>query len=278
MRQQSDLHVHSYYSPCAHGVDETTQPLAAPERLIRRAQALGLTEIVFTDHFVEDPTAPGMVLFYKGSGPAIIRSLKDELSRLPLPSGLDVYVGCETETLSTEWVGVGPETAAQLDFILAPTTHYHLPGVPQPRSWAPADVADHMLTMLDAVAAMPWIDAIAHPFAERESLIGDLRAIYEAMETSRLCDVLGRLAHNGIALEVNGSCFGSDALPHYGTVYGEIVGLARKVGLRFTYGSDAHDFRLLGFSSAAEMWLRTVQLHDADWLTATEIKARRGRT
>ena len=88
-------------------------------------------------------------------------------------TGCAVYIGCETETMSTEWIGVSEALSAELDFVLAPTVHYHLPGVPQPKSYAPADVAGHMLEMLQSVVAKPWIDSVAHPFAEREELIGD---------------------------------------------------------------------------------------------------------
>ena len=275
MLLSSDYHIHTYYSPCGHRVDESARPVAAPERHVQRAHELGLSEIAFTDHFVEDPTAPGTVLFYKGSGPAIIEDLKRELSRGPQFDDLDVYIGCETETLSTEWVGIGPERARQLDFVMAPTTHYHLPGVPQPNSWAPADVADHMLTMLESVGHKPWIDAIAHPFAEKEALIGDLRAIYEAMEASRLTDILGLLSRNAIALEVNGSSVASENLPHYGAVYAEIVALAKSLGVRFTFGSDAHDYCTLGLSSAAEAWILTAGLETADFLTMADLGARR---
>ena len=78
-----DSHVHTYYSPCAHRVDETASPLASPARHLRRAAELGLHSLVFTDHFVEDPTLPGVVLFYKGSGAAMLRNLRAELDRLP---------------------------------------------------------------------------------------------------------------------------------------------------------------------------------------------------
>jgi len=270
----TDFHVHTYYSPCGHRLDDAGQPLAAPERHLQRAQELGLTEIVFTDHFVEDPRAPGVVLYYKGSGPAIIANLKKELSRWPVPDGLDVYVGCETETMSTGWVGISPDLAHELDFVMAPTTHYHLSGVPQPRSLKPVDVADHMLTMIESVAHKPWIDAVAHPFAERESLIGDLRAIYEAMDSSRLTDILGLMSHNGIALEINGSSIASEHMPHYALIYSEIVKLAKPLGMCFTFGSDAHDYRKLGLGPDVEKWIWETGLREGDFLSMANLRAR----
>jgi histidinol phosphatase-like PHP family hydrolase len=237
---------------------------------------MGLSAIVFTDHFVEDPAAPGAVSFYATCGPAMIADLRAELARIEPPEGCHVYLGCETETMSTGWVGVSPATSAALDFVLVPTTHYHLPGVPRPASWAPGHVADHMLTMLEAVVTRPWLDSVAHPFAESEALIGDLRGIYDAMDRARLEDVLGLAARHGVALEVNASSLEAENMPHYAGVYAEIVRLAHGLGVRFTCGSDAHDHRDLGITPAAEAWIAAVGLTPDDFLTPEALRARRG--
>ena len=42
----------------------------------------------------------------------------------------------------------------------------------------PGDVAAHMLTMLESVANKPWLDAVAHPFAEAEAVISALERDY----------------------------------------------------------------------------------------------------
>ena len=270
-----DSHVHTYYSPCAHGVDKASRPVASPERYLQRAGEIGLRALVFTDHFIEDPALPGVVLFYKGSGEAILGNLRLELDRLPAVQGCDVFVGCETETMSTEWVGVGEAMAKELDFVLVPTTHYHLPGVPRPASYAPRDVARHMLVMLEAVARKPWLDSVAHPFAEIESLIGDLRAIYEAMDKARLRDVLGLAARNGVALEVNASCLTSPELPNYATVFREIVSLAKSLGVRFTFGSDAHGYANLGMTLEAETLITSSGLTPGDFLSPQMLRAKR---
>ncbi|HHX64598.1 MAG TPA: hypothetical protein GX702_06885, partial [Chloroflexi bacterium] len=270
-----DTHVHTPYSPCGRKTDDEGAYLAAPERYFRRAQEMGLQAIIFTDHFVENPAAPGSVPFYSSCGPEMISDLRAELARLEPPEDCRIYVGCETETMSTEWVGVSPEVSAALDFVLVPTTHYHLPGVPCPPSWAPEDVADHMLTMLASVVTRPWLDSVAHPFAESEALIGDLRAIYEAMDRARLEDVLGLAAHHGVALEVNVSSLASKNMPHYTEMYAEIVPLAKQMGVRFTCGSDAHDHRRLGITQAAEEWIAAVGLTPDDFLTPEALRARR---
>lgn len=270
-----DTHVHTYYSPCGRKVDEENHPLATPQQYLDRAEALDLQTIIFTDHFYEWPADPAAPQFYKGSGKAIIHNLRRELEVLETPSQCQIYVGCETETPSVDRVGIDPQTAASLDFVLVPTTHYHLSGVPQPKTFKTQDVADHMLTMLESVVRREWVDAVAHPFAEKESLIGNLQRIYEAMDKGRLQDILGLAAENGVALEINGSSVTSADLPHYADVYREVVKLAEPLGVRFTFGSDAHDHRDLGMSSEAEAWIRGTGLATSDFLTPEELRARR---
>jgi len=269
-----DFHVHTYYSPCARELDEEGLPLAAPERHLARAAELGLKAIAFTDHFVQDPAAPGVVLFYKGTGPAMLANLRTELARLNLPPQVEVLVGCETETMRADWVGIDREFARTVDIVLVATSHYHLPGLPRPPSWAPADVAAHMLDMLEAVVRLSYIDAVAHPFANDENLIGDLRAIYEAMSRARLEDVLGLAVDRGVALEVNGAALVSEGMPHYPVIYAEICRTAKPLGVRFLYGSDAHDYRQLGMRPEVARWIEGVGLVEADFLVPDDLRAR----
>jgi histidinol phosphatase-like PHP family hydrolase len=271
-----DLHVHTYYSPCARELDEEGSPLAAPERYLAQAAQLGLKALAFTDHFVQDPTAPGVVLFYKGTGPGMLANLRSELARLNPPTGIEVLVGCETETMRNDWIGIDPEFARSLDLVLVPTTHYHLPDVPRPLSWAPADVATHMLDRLEAVVQLSYVHAVAHPFADDEELIGDLRALYEAMPPARLRDVLGLAAESGVALEVNGGALTSEGVPHYPAVYAEICRMAKLLGVRFVYGSDAHDYRRLGMTPEVAHWIAEVGLSGADFLGPDDLRARKG--
>lgn len=272
-----DLHVHTYYSPCARREDAQGRPAATPERYFERIRELGLRLIVFTDHFVQDPSAPCMVQFYKGSGPAILQDLRAELARLEPPEGLQVLIGCETETLAPGTLGVSRALAEQLDFVLAPTTHYHLTGVPQPRSFEPQDVADHMLMMLESVVRLGWVDAIAHPFDERESLVGDLRRIYEAMDKTRLDDILELAAQQGVALEVNGSAINSPNRPHYPEMFLPVVQRAKALGVALTFGSDAHSLDMLGMSSENEAWFQQAGLSADDFVTPDALRARKNR-
>lgn len=272
-----DLHVHTYYSPCARREDAAGRPAATPQRYLERAPELGLHLLAFTDHFVEDPAAPGMVQFYKGSGLAILRDLRAELARLEPPEGLQILIGCETETLAPGAPAISRTLAEQLDFVLVPTTHYHLTGVPQPNSFAPQDVAEHMLLMLESVVRLGWVDAIAHPFDERESLVGDLRRIYDAMDKSHLDDILSLAAENDTALEVNGSAINSPNRPNYPAMYLPVVQRAKALGVLFTFGSDAHSLDMLGMSPENIAWLQDAGLAASDFVTPQALRARKAR-
>jgi len=272
-----DLHVHTYYSPCARREDAAGRPAATPQRYLERVDELGLRLLVFTDHFVEDPTTPEMAQFYKGSGPAILRDLRAELARLESPTDLQILIGCETETLAPGRPAISRSLAERLDFVLVPTTHYHLTGIPQPRSFAPGDVAEHMLLMLESVIKLGWVDAIAHPFDEREALVGDLRCIYDAMDKSHLDDILALAAENGTALEVNGSALNSPNRPHYPAMYLPVVQRAKALGVRFTFGSDAHSLDMLGMSPENAAWFQEAGLTANDFVTPQVLRAHKAR-
>jgi len=272
-----DMHAHTYYSPCGRRLTADGQPSATPARYRDEAQRLGLQTIYLTDHFVEDPTNPAAPQFYKGSGPAIHADLRRELAMLGEMEGVRFLVGCETETFSTEQVGIGPAMAAQLDIVLVPTPHYLLTGVPQPASAAPADVARHMLTMLNSVVLKPWLDVLAHPFAENETLIGDLRAIYDAMDRRWLGDILGEAARARIAVEVNVAPLHDKGIPHYREVLAQFLPLARAAGCKLSLGSDAHQVDMLAWPMQENAWLTELGLGPADFLTPAERGARRYR-
>jgi len=272
-----DMHAHTYYSPCGRRLTADGQPAATPSLYATEAQRLGIGVIYLTDHFVEDPTDPAAPQFYKGSGPAILADLRRELAALGRQDGVRFMVGCETETYAAGRVGVSPALAAQLDIVLVPTTHYHLTGVPQPAGDAPTDVAHHMLTMLASVVCKPWLDVVAHPFAENESLIGDLRAIYDAMDENWLADILGRAAEVGMAIEANAASLSDAGIPHYREVMAQFLPMARAAGCKLSLGSDAHQVDMLAWPLQVEGWLRGLGLGEADFITPEDLVARRGR-
>ena len=87
-------------------------------------------------------------------------------------------------------------------------------------------------------------------------------------------DVLGLAAERGVALEVNGAALVSERKPHYPTVYAEICRTAKALGVRFTYGSDAHDYRKIGMRPEAARWIEETGLSTSDFLTPDDLRTR----
>ena len=133
-----------------------------------------------------------------------------------------------------------------------------------------------MLDRLEAAVRLDYVHTIAHPFSDHEHLIGDLRAIYEALPPARLQDVLGLAADREVALEVNGASLASPTKPHYPVVYAEICRIAKGQGVRFTYGSDSHNCEKLGMTPEVAAWIDETGLLVSDFLTPDDLPAKRG--
>ena len=110
-----DLHIHSFLSTCSKCPEQT------PERIARYAVEEKLSTVCITDHFW-DETVPGASPWYeKQDMPHILQS-----KPLPQPEGVRFLFGCETELDQRLRVGISPERMEQMDFIIIPTTHFHM--------------------------------------------------------------------------------------------------------------------------------------------------------
>ena len=110
-----DFHIHSRLSSCSH------DPEQSPEQILRYAEREGLKTIVLTDHFW-DERVPGASKWYsKQDYPHICQS-----KPLPQSEGIRFLFGCETEMDKDLTLGCSRELMEELDFILVPTTHFHM--------------------------------------------------------------------------------------------------------------------------------------------------------
>jgi len=64
-------------------------------------------------------------------------------------------------------------------------------------------------------------------------------------------------------------------MPNYAPVYGEVVRRAKPLGVRFTYGSDAHDYRNLGMSKDVDAWINECGLVSSDFWCPADLRAKR---
>jgi sugar phosphate isomerase/epimerase len=110
-----DLHIHSNLSTCSRCPEQT------PERIAQYAVEEGLKTICLTNHFW-DETIPGASNWYMPQDYPHIASAKP----LPQPEGIRFLFGCETELDQNLTLGISRERMALMDFIIIPTTHFHM--------------------------------------------------------------------------------------------------------------------------------------------------------
>lgn len=113
----NDLHIHSRLSSCSNDPAQTTA------RILRYAQENGLKTVCLTDHFW-DETLPGASSWYAPQDFAHISAAKP----LPQAEGVRFLFGCETELDRFLTLGVSKERFSAFDFIVIPTTHFHMRG------------------------------------------------------------------------------------------------------------------------------------------------------
>lgn len=228
-----DLHIHSEISLCSNDPEQTT------ERILRYAKENDLSTVCLTDHFW-DETVEGASDWYKKQDWAHITKA------LPLPEekGIKFLFGVETELNKELTLGVSRERMDELDFIIIPTTHFHMRGytITEEDAASPENRAKAWVRRLDAVLNMdlPFHKVgIAHLACgliapTREEYLETLNRIPE-YEMIRLFTKAAKL---GVGIELNSS----DMNPAEGeedTVF-RMFRIAKKCGCKFYFGSDAH--------------------------------------
>ena len=112
-----DLHIHSHISSCSNDPEQTN------ERILRYAEENGLTTVCLTDHFW-DERVDGASGWYAKQNFEHISKAKP----LPQTDSVRFLFGCETELNSRLTVGVSKDRYDAFDFVIIPTTHFHMKG------------------------------------------------------------------------------------------------------------------------------------------------------
>ena len=111
-----DLHIHSQISLCSDDPDQT------PDDILKYAKDNNLNTIVVTDHYWDEKASEAEDIFYKLQGFERISKSRP----LPQAEGIRFLFGCETEMDRNFNIGIVPERYDEFDFIIVPTTHYHI--------------------------------------------------------------------------------------------------------------------------------------------------------
>jgi histidinol phosphatase-like PHP family hydrolase len=224
---------------------------------LQYAKENGLNTICLTDHFW-DETVDGASGWYSKQDYGHIEAAKP----LPQAEGIRFMFGCETELNASLTLGISEEKYSLFDFIIIPTTHFHMKGYTLSAEEASSaeNRAKAWVKRLDAVLNMslPFHKVgIAHLTCgliapTREEYLEVLRLIPED-EMRRL---FNRAAKLGVGIELNASDM-NFAEGEAETVL-RIYKIAKECKCKFYLGSDAHCPK--NFSNTKEIFERAVNL------------------
>lgn len=234
-----DLHIHSYLSSCSNN------PAQNPERILKYAKENGLHTVCLTDHFW-DETVAGANLWYKPQNYKHICLAKP----LPQDDNVKFLFGCETEMNRFNTVGLSGKRIDAFDFIVIPTTHFHMTGftvslkdlmTTQGRVKAWVDRLEYVLNM-----NLPFHKVgIAHLTC---SSLGRTRKKYldtlKALPVSDMERLFEKAAVLGVGIELN-----SDDLEWRNEEEAIVLKpykIAKECDCKFYCGSDAHGPTRLG--------------------------------
>jgi len=265
-----DFHIHTLRSPCA----SRRGPEAGLPAYVPRVRELGWKQLCISDHVVEDPTLPWVGPFYECQDRRMIDSARQEAEALA--PDLDIYVGAEADMFDVDKFCASAEWSAELDFLIMPPNHFHLEPHVQPPSTEPDDVAAFVWAHMEAVAAQPWIDIMAHPFLTFLKDWPPLDQIVPRITDAQRQELFDTMVRNRQALEINTCCSNN---PLWREVARPFYQMAVDRGVLLTYGSDAHSVDRLGmFRELAWPFVESLDVTPEQFATPETFLAKRGRS
>jgi histidinol phosphatase-like PHP family hydrolase len=262
-----DLHIHTHLSARSPGSE------AAPEAYIRRAAELGIRTIGFTDHVWDErvpfpaPETYWYKNFYQGQSVERLRSLRDAIPADTL--GVRVLIGAEAE-FAQGVLGITPEAAATLDFVLAAHSHIGMLDFVRPRTMtSPRDIAAHMLASFNDLVTRGIATIAAHPFWPDDMADPvNLPLVFSFLSDGAFENSFGRAAEFHVGIEINLSIFnaGGPENPVYDDTYFRMYRIAKKMGCKFSLGSDSHTVSNMDLNGNFEKALRRAGLDGDDFV------------
>jgi HisJ family histidinol phosphate phosphatase len=254
-----DFHVHTSYSDCAKIKSE-----AAPNRMINQAEKLGIKTIGFTDHFAQFPPYPTPK--WANCGIQMIDSLRKDIKNIDSP--IQILIGVEADVINPQKLSIDKTFASQLDYVTVSASHFHLPGIKKPGTMNVNAIAQHYLTMIKAALTFDYISVIAHPFKTPKNVFGSPNEYMDIIPRKDLYEIAEMAKQQQIAMEING-ILGLDM--NYFQAVKEFLLICKEIGVRFTYGSDAHHRKQLEPSPGFYQIVNELNLSVEDFLTPEEL-------
>ena len=237
---------------------------------IQTAQSLGIEILGITEHVWDITHIPTDSPYYQDK--TLERLLAMRGDSPPSPPNFKLLWGGETEYAAVPaQVGILPEQAGSLDYIVVPHSHFFLPGFTFPADMnQPEELAGYMIKTFREVARLPVTNVIAHPFDPTAAPFQQedfLSAVFDHLSPSVLEDCFSLAARNGKIIEIN---LGSFVLglkhPLYQKTYLPMFAVAKRTGCRFCLASDAQRAEQLSRLSPenARFVIEALDLHPED--------------
>lgn len=256
-----DFHIHSKLSLCS-GREEQTK-----ENILKYAIDNNLNTICITDHFWDEAVPGAWHDFYTVQNFPHISQIKP----LPQAEGIRFLFGCETEMDKFSTVAVSKGKYDEFDFIVIPTTHFHMRGLTvheedlattekKVKIWLKRinDVLDLDLPF-HKVGFAHLTTALIEP--ERENLLKFIEAIPE----DELRATFKRVAEKGAGIELNRD--GMNFTEDDAHIMLKPYRIAKEMGCKFFFGSDAHNPE--GLKASPPLFERAIEylgLEDTDMI------------
>ena len=275
MKITCDLHAHTHLSVCG-------QDCSTIARYVETALDFGLNTVGIADHMwdAEIPFPPEMRLSRAAgpSGEVVVewyRKQNVEHCRRILPEiagtdtkGIRFLFGGEVDYAPGRGAAISEREAEKLDFIIVPNSHTnHL----MDKRWYESRErhAGFMLRAAMEICTGPvrqYVTALAHPF-DAVCCPYPLWEIVEKVTDAQFREVFCAAQENGIAAEINGSCFvrmTPEEIPQ--SAMFRILSAARDCGCKFTIGSDSHSGDGRKSLAAAGLAAELLGLDEGDFL------------
>ncbi len=239
-----DYHIHSKLSICS------ADPKQSTENILAFAESTGYRDICLTDHFWDEAIDNRGWDFYMTQDFAHISK------SLPLPQSEKVrfHFGGETDMMYDPVLGITPETMDKCEFVIIPTTHFHMDGYVIPEDFGVEKRAEYWVKNFEAILNMdlPFEKigiahlacGLMHSCDERAS-----EKVLRLVPDGELERLFTKAAQLGVGIEINSDDFDFEK---HGDARKEqvlrVFGKAKACGCKFYLGSDAHHPRDLEHS------------------------------
>jgi len=255
----NDFHVHTSYSPCAKIKSEAT-----PLEMVGKSEELGMKTIGFSDHFVQYPPYPTPK--WKDCNVKMIESLQNDVVKIH--TQVQILIGVEADVVAKDKLSIDKRFAKELDYVIVSASHFHLPGIEKPKSTNILDIAQHYVNRLKIALCFDFVSIIAHPFKTPYNPLGSPLDYLNKIPLGQLYDIAKISKQKKIAMEIN-AILGIDK--DYLTAISDFIAVCKEVGVKFTYGSDAHNKTALVPSSGIEKAINALNLKPSDFLKTNEL-------